>query len=186
MPASSTGALPVSSLNLVRILSPAGVRMTLGAKSFQFWVRSGSPSSVASAARSVPVVASTMPTPVPCTLAEISLPAVAPGPISTTHSLVGSVASIKSWTRAAQSTWLTSTSSASARARSPSRPQACAQATVCSTASAISGEWNGRVTSRYSSTGLNTEPPRTFSSRSLAWCLCSFSASVTNDARSSG
>lgn len=37
-----------------------------------------------------------------------------------------------------------------------------AHETACETASAISGLWNGRVTSRYSSTGSNTRPPRTF------------------------
>ena len=186
MPASSTGALPVSSLNLVRILRPAGVATMLGAKSFQFWVRSGSDSRVESAARAAVLSASTTPAPVPCTSAEISLPAVMPGPRSTIHSWDGSDCPTTAFTRAAQSTWLTSTSSASVRARSASRPLALAHATAVSTASAMSGEWKGRVTSRYSSTGANTEPPRTFSSRSLAWCLLSLAVSTANAARSSG
>ena len=65
MPASSTGALPVSSVNAVRTLSPADVWMMLGAKRVQFWVRSGRVSSVESAPRSATVEASTTPTPVP-------------------------------------------------------------------------------------------------------------------------
>ena len=124
--------------------------------------------------------------PVPCTTLPISLPSVLPGPRSTIHSLAGSAALNSALTRAFQSTWLSSTSSASARVRSWSKPQAPAQDTVCSTASAMSGEWKGRVTSRYSRVGLNTVPPWSFCSRSLAWCLCSRSASRASAARSSG
>ena len=186
MPGSSTGGLPVSLENLVTSLAPAGVLMTRGANAFQFWVRSGSLSSVERAERSDSVVASTTPMPVPCTTLPISLPSVLPGPRSTIHSLAGSAALNSALTRAFQSTWLSSTSSASARVRSWSKPQAPAQDTVCSTASAMSGEWKGRVTSRYSRVGLNTVPPWSFCSRSLAWCLCSRSASRASAARSSG
>ena len=48
------------------------------------------------------------------------------------------------------------------------------------------GLWNGSVTSRYSSTGSNTLPPRTFSARSCAWCLCSLATSTAKEARSCG
>ncbi len=186
MPASSTGALPVSSVNAVRTLSPAAVWMMLGAKRVQFWVRSGSASDVESAPRAATVEASTTPTPVPCATVENSLPTVVPGPKSSTHSALGSVDFISARTRAAQSTWLISTSDASSRAWSALMPQASAHDTVCATASAISGLWNGSVTSRYSSAGSNTRPPRTFSSRSFAWCLCSLATSTPNAARSSG
>ena len=186
MPGSSTGGLPVRSVNLVRILSPAGVCNTFGANVFQFWVRTGSSSMVDSAERSAIVVASTTPTPVPWIRLPMSLPSVLPGPKSTIHSLDGSQDSSIALTRAAQSTWLSSTSAASSRVRVSLKPQACAQATACSTASAISGEWNGSVTSRYSRTGPNTAPPRTFSSRSVCWRLCSLPASTSKAARSSG
>ncbi|CDC16844.1 unknown [Bifidobacterium pseudocatenulatum CAG:263] len=186
MPASSTGALPVSSVNAVRTLSPAEVWMMLGAKRVQFWVRSGRVSSVESSPRSATVEASTTPTPVPWATVENSLPTVVPGPKSNTHRALGSVDFMSARTRAAQSTWLSSTSAASSRAWSALIPQDSAHETACETASAISGLWNGRVTSRYSSTGSNTRPPRTFSSRSLAWCLCSLTTSTPNAARSSG
>ena len=45
------------------------------------------------------------------------------------------------------------------------------------------GLWNGSVTSRYSSTGSNTLPPRTFSARSCAWCLCSLATSTAKEAK---
>ena len=186
MPANRIGGLPVSSLNFVAIRSPAGVWMTRGRYAFQFCRRSGSPVSVDSAARSAVLAASTTPAPLPWASAATSLPAVVPGPISTIHNADGSVDSSSLCTRPVQSTWLISTSSASSRARSPSKPHACAQATVWSTASAISGEWNGNVTSRYSSVGSNTEPPRTFCSRRRACLRCSLPAASAKSARSSG
>ena len=61
---------------------------------------------------------------------------------------LGSVDFMSARTRAAQSTWLSSTSAASSRAWSALIPQDSAHETACETASAISGLWNGRVTSR--------------------------------------
>ena len=186
MPASSTGGLPVRRVNAVETSSPCAVRTTRGAKRDQSCVRAGSAPGSASVTRDCAPAASTMPTPVPCALFANSLVSVVPGPRSTTHRLRGLFSVSRSCTCADQSTWLSSTSAASSRACSALMPHAAAHCPTSSTARSMSGLWNGSVTSRYSSVGSNTRPPRTLSARSCAWCACSLPTSTANDARSCG
>ena len=168
MPARSTGALPVSLLNFVTTFFPAGVSITRGAKSAQQPVRNNSASAtlvVLAFARAFIVPTSTTPAPLPCSSTFVNLPSTSPGPMSSTYNSRAFTLFKTFAICFAQSTGSTSTAFASFSASSASNPASFAQASTCSTAGFMIGEWNGTVTSKYSAIGAKTDPPRSFISR---------------------